>query len=266
MPISFTKLRRLITRVHRDTVRGQSVAELALILPIMMLLAVAVGDFGRIYASMIALESATREAADYGAFDEDNWDGTRDAATLEEMQRRACTAASSMPGYVSAPAPTYCTNPSFEFDPYTEFTANYGQGPIRIVMARGTFTFTTAVSFPPLPDSVTLVRESRFAVWKVDPLEAEGPTDPPIEAPETIPTPTPEPTPTPSPEPTPPPTPDPTPIPTPEPSSVPTPVPSPVPTPDPTPDPTPEPTPTPTPSRNPNEPSPSPSDGPPAAP
>lgn len=166
--------------------RGQSLVEFALILPVLILVAVAVGDFGRIYASMIALESATREAADYGAFDEDNWDGTRDAAALQEMQRRACIAASSMPGYVSAPAPTYCTNPSFRFDPYTEFTADYGQGPIRVVVARGTFTFRTAVSFPPLPESVTIVRESRFAVWKVNPLESEGPPDPSIEAPPLI--------------------------------------------------------------------------------
>ena len=41
---------------HRGTARvsGQSVAEFALILPIMLLLAVAIGDFGRVYASIIA--------------------------------------------------------------------------------------------------------------------------------------------------------------------------------------------------------------------
>ena len=152
----------------------------------MLLITLAVADFGRIYASMIALESATREAADFGAFDEDNWDGSNDAATLIEMQRRACKAASSMPGYVSAPAPTHCTNPAFAFDPYTEFTADYGEGPIRVVVARGTFTFTTMFPVPPLPDSITIVRESRFAVWKVDSLASEGPPDPSIEAPPSI--------------------------------------------------------------------------------
>ena len=84
----------------------------------MIAVAVAVGDFGRVYASMIALESATREAADYGAFDEDYWDTTPEArnAALAEMMRRACTAASSMPGYAGAPDHSTCTNPVFEFD------------------------------------------------------------------------------------------------------------------------------------------------------
>ena len=47
---------------------GQGIAEFALIVPIMFLLAVGIGDFGRAFTSAIAVESAAREAADYGAF------------------------------------------------------------------------------------------------------------------------------------------------------------------------------------------------------
>lgn len=137
-----------------------------MILPIMILIAIAVGDFGRIYATIVTLESAVREAADYGAFKESHWDpadptypANRDAA-LAEMLRRACTSASTVPGYSSPDGNVTCSNPVFEFDPDSEMT----DAGIPIIVARATFTFSTALSFPPLPDSVTLVREARFAV------------------------------------------------------------------------------------------------------
>ena len=52
---------------------GQSVTEFALIVPILLLLLIAISDFGRFYASAVAVEAAGREAADFGAFDASNW-------------------------------------------------------------------------------------------------------------------------------------------------------------------------------------------------
>jgi Flp pilus assembly protein TadG len=245
--------------------RGQSVAEFALILPVMLLIAVAVGDFGRIYASIIALESATREAADFGAFQESNWaNSTASDATLAEMRRRACTAASSMPGYAGAPDNTSCTNPVFDIQPPSELTADYGEGQVPIVVVRGTFTFTMAVSFPPLPENVTIVRESRFAVSDLPGPLPEGSPDPSIPAPASIAIPTESPSPSPSESPSESPSgspsesPSATPTeppatPTPEPPPTPTPTPTPAPTPEPTPEPTPSPPPDPTPTPNPNQ-------------
>jgi TadE-like protein len=148
----------------RKRQRGQSTAELALILPILAIIAVAIGDFGRIYASIVTLESGVREAADYGAFSDANWDEVKfpgsSAMTLSEMERRACTAVSTLPGYVGAPDNSTCSNPVFTFDGAAATTT----GGVKVVRATATFTFHTAMSFPPLPDSVTLVRQARFAV------------------------------------------------------------------------------------------------------
>ncbi|HET8787105.1 MAG TPA: TadE/TadG family type IV pilus assembly protein, partial [Candidatus Limnocylindrales bacterium] len=97
---------------------GQSVVEFALVVPVLLLIVIAVADFGRLYNAAVAVESAAREAADYGAFQADNWSSTTPAnitTTLQEMQRRACTAAkgSHLEGYAGADDGSSCSNPSF---------------------------------------------------------------------------------------------------------------------------------------------------------
>jgi TadE-like protein len=52
----------------RDS-RGQSLVEFTLVFPIMLLLLLTVGDFGRVFASGITLESAARAAAETAAGD-----------------------------------------------------------------------------------------------------------------------------------------------------------------------------------------------------
>src|SRR3954470_4039299 len=47
--------------------RGQAMVEFALVLPILLMMFIAIADFGRIFASMITLESATRNAAEAAA-------------------------------------------------------------------------------------------------------------------------------------------------------------------------------------------------------
>ena len=49
--------------------RGQSLVEFTLVFPIMLLLLLTVGDFGRVFASGITLESAARAAAETAAGD-----------------------------------------------------------------------------------------------------------------------------------------------------------------------------------------------------
>ena len=183
---------------------GQAYVEFILILPILFLIAVAVGDFGRVYASGVAVESAAREAADYAAFDDisashfdtadpdavDATDGTR----LEAL-RRACAAVSALPDFGSASNPTtvaaFCADPTARcsttpasfcqllvednrtVSPWGATCGQAlpsGQAPQLdatcgwTVHVTVTFDFHTALNVKPLPTVVHLVRESRYAI------------------------------------------------------------------------------------------------------
>jgi hypothetical protein len=59
----------------------------------MVLFFVAVADFARLYTTMTTIESAAREAADYGSFDSSYW--TDPTSTQAQMTHRACMASSN---------------------------------------------------------------------------------------------------------------------------------------------------------------------------
>ena len=108
------------SRPSRSHERGQGLTEFALIAPVLLLIVVAVADFGRLYNSMVAIESAAREAADYGTFDSAYWDfGVGNPPVTDaEMKRRACTAAagSHLEDYSEPPGTVNhqtCNNPTY---------------------------------------------------------------------------------------------------------------------------------------------------------
>ncbi|HEU0245073.1 MAG TPA: TadE/TadG family type IV pilus assembly protein [Candidatus Limnocylindrales bacterium] len=88
---------------RRGTEGGQSVVEFALILPLILVLLLAIVDFARLYTTILTVESAAREAADFGAFHWYQWqDAPTATATAAEMNRRACVAISNLPEYTSS--------------------------------------------------------------------------------------------------------------------------------------------------------------------
>ena len=96
---------------------GQSVVEFALTLPLLLFLMVAVVDLARIYTTMLSVESAAREAADFGTFGSQKWNvaiyNASPGGTEASMERRACVAASDLPDYVGPDDD--CTNPTFAY-------------------------------------------------------------------------------------------------------------------------------------------------------
>lgn len=165
--------------------RGQALAEFALIAPVLLLIVVAIADFGRLYTSMVAVESAAREAADYGSFKSTYWTAVNSPTTTGEMERRACTATwgSHLEGY-QEPGGTInhgtCTNPVFECSlepdtgPSTE-CASYADpecadattDPPCTVHVTMTYTFTPFFNFQIFgwsPLQVTFERHSLFRI------------------------------------------------------------------------------------------------------
>ena len=173
---------------RRNGERGQSIVELAIFLPIVVVLFLTVGDLARAFATMITIESAAREAADWGAYRPPLWDTdatvTRSPdcedsplvyqCTVRSMERRACTAALSLPDYQGAADGSTCTNPSFECFVDTSSnptsactspsTCDTDACRVKVVLGYDFDLLTPALVF--LPTSFHFDRTSIFAVGK----------------------------------------------------------------------------------------------------
>jgi hypothetical protein len=136
----------------------------------------------------VAVESAAREAADFGAFDDDNWLPVNIATTLEAMELRACTAAagSHLQDYESTdPDDKTCENPTYTCtlerngvstecalsggstdgvdcsDPTTE--------PPCTVHVRMDYNFHLLLAIPPFPSTIAIGRDSYFQISNLNP-------------------------------------------------------------------------------------------------
>lgn len=158
----------------------------------MVIILFAIVDFARIYTTMMGVESAAREAADYGTtLGAGKWQvGAPMDTTVAEMQRRACVAASDLADYADPdddPA-TGCTNPSFSYcvTPGASGTCaavdpvNACENPLRAIPCRVKVTMThdfrliapVSIDFfgvqLGLPTTITFQRDSTFAITDID--------------------------------------------------------------------------------------------------
>lgn len=135
---------------------GQSLLELAVAIPVLILLLVAAADFGRAFYLSIALNNAARAGAQYGsqtvitAADLNGMvQATKtDGANIPNLSATAsqCTCESSTS--VTACAASYCAN-----DPQATFVEVDVQAP-----------FQTLVSYPGIPSSITLAGKAIMQV------------------------------------------------------------------------------------------------------
>jgi hypothetical protein len=158
--------------------RGQSIVEFALVLPLMMIILLAIIDFGRIYTTMLTVESAAREGADFATtLGAAQWDPARQPITVAEMERRSCIAASNLPDYVGDAVS--CTNPSFDYcmtyttggpclpyDP-AEVCENKDRVPPCFVTVTLTYDFHLFAPVVGLPTTLTFDRDSTFAMTDI---------------------------------------------------------------------------------------------------
>jgi Flp pilus assembly protein TadG len=125
----------LLSAGRRRRTAGQSLVELALLLPVLLTVFGAVIDLSRIYATQISLNSATRAAAEYAT----SKDTTLAAATAD-AQAIICQAMTGS---------STCSDPVVTI---TNFTASAPPGGLASDGSRTviTLTITTSTSFHPL--------------------------------------------------------------------------------------------------------------------
>jgi Flp pilus assembly protein TadG len=130
-------MRTFIARLRAD--RGQSMVELALVLPICLWLLLGIIDFGRIYFFHVAATNAAREGARYWA--------SNTTATLAQVQARVQAEASPSvtlaSGNITRSNPTadqYEVDVQYSFTPFTPMVSNLVGSPltftVRAVMPR----------------------------------------------------------------------------------------------------------------------------------
>jgi Flp pilus assembly protein TadG len=130
--------------------RGQSMLELAMALPFLLILFLVAADFGRVFYLGIEVGNAARAGAQYasqGVATAVDTPGIKNAAALDaanlsnlSVSSSNCTCVSPIPSGQTACASSYCTNSP---------NANY-------VEVDAFATFKTLVKYPGVPSSVTV--------------------------------------------------------------------------------------------------------------
>ncbi len=145
-------------------------------LPLILLILVAIADLGRVYNSLVAVEAAAREAADFGSFHATYWTDVNRPVTVALMEKRACTAAagSHLEGYAEPPGTVdhaTCTNPTFSYtlEPDNPSCADPMTDPSCIVHVRVDMDFRLFLGLPPLPTMFQIGRDSRFRIADLTP-------------------------------------------------------------------------------------------------
>jgi Flp pilus assembly protein TadG len=114
--------------------RGQAVVEMALVLPLLLVLALGIVDFGRVYASYVALAGAAGEAARYCARHPGDTTGTRARLTgalggrgSPNVLETSCAAA--------AAGEAVTVDVVMTFNPVTPYITQIVGGPLRVALS-----------------------------------------------------------------------------------------------------------------------------------
>jgi len=178
-PLRRSTVGPLVRRGHR--VRGQSLAEFALILPVMLgLLGIGV-DFARIFFAWVDLESATRDAAQYVASDPallTNGGGYYDSTdTTNYCSAYPCTSAPSTDAktildsatgktFTKSSSQTDCSTPkvwaSLSSPDPALLSGGSSKNPVAKAQITACFPFRTFISYPVITTNGTwIVRTDR---------------------------------------------------------------------------------------------------------
>jgi Flp pilus assembly protein TadG len=128
-----------------ETCRGQSLAELAVILPVLLLLVLGAVDFGRVYFAYVSVTNGARNGAQYAALSPEaaaDPDGIREAAIADTSDLLNTSETN--------PEVTVATGTDSQGGLYADVTVSY--------------TYSTIFPWPGLPNSIDLSRTVRARV------------------------------------------------------------------------------------------------------
>jgi Flp pilus assembly protein TadG len=156
---------RLTKRLNlRRSRRGQSLVELALILPFLLAFAGAATDFARVYQASMTLESGVRNAAEYVATNSLNA-----TAADTDARRVVCLEARVAPGFTPGTGPNpneNCTAPVVTISDFSVTTLASGDQ-MGSVHVRATLPFNTVFPYPLLPHGGwTLQADTTYSVLR----------------------------------------------------------------------------------------------------
>ena len=141
-----------VRRLRSNT--GAAMAEMAVVMPLLVLMAIGVGDFGRVLYTAITLSHAARAGAAYGSQGPGHAGdtaGIRQAAEDEAQEIAPITVTSQRVCECTGGATVSCTTIS---------CGSYG-APRAFVEVTTTRPFATLVTYPGIPSTVPLSRTAK---------------------------------------------------------------------------------------------------------
>lgn len=162
--------------------RGQAVVEMAIILPLLVLLLVMALDAGRLFFGWVALQNASRIGADYAANYADAWEGNPDPVNLQSKRDAYALLVS---GDLQSLGCQGNPVPDPNFDPDGDGTEVFEDGALVRVDLACDFDLLTPLAESFLGAPVTLHGRSDFAINRtlVNGLPAPVNPPPPVSCP-----------------------------------------------------------------------------------
>jgi len=141
----------------RSSEGGNAMVELAVALPVLILIAIGVMDYGRVFFTSIAVVNAARAGAEWGAFGQgtrsDKFTEMGDFAKLEGAEAGTITVTANRTCRCGVTTVTCSTTP--------DCGGGYGP-PAEFIEATASKTVTLFLKYPGLPTSIPISRTATF--------------------------------------------------------------------------------------------------------
>ncbi len=145
-----------ILKALRRSEAGSAVVELAVVFPILALLALGVSEFGKMYYAAITVADAARAGAQYGA---QSTLTSIDTASINQAVRNDAADV----GTITVSSSRFCRCPDGTTPSCTGTCTGFG-GPEVFVRVSTSKTVSFLMNYPGLPSSVSISRTATFRV------------------------------------------------------------------------------------------------------